>query len=226
MSIVGGRLLFSQGQLDPQILTSLYSYRFDSAAVTVELTAGDYGAYTDLRVFGADDSPYAPLFYIAVSVPAQASATATLYTHWFYGEIDGSLAFDYDPQAMAHWRMRSGAAGGVFHVDYQVSPDGAVWRTLHTFQAPEQATYDYQVQLFAYYGTTYLADFNIGGANGSLLYQRQVDGSYVNVGTPERPLRVRGPDGRWWSVDGTGSVPVYQKQPDGTWLPVAYRADS
>lgn len=45
--------------------------------------------------------------------------------------------------------------------------------------------------------------------------------TFATVGTPERPLRMRMPDGSWRTYAGGTGVPLRQKQPDGSWLVVA-----
>ncbi len=56
-------------------------------------------------------------------------------------------------------------------------------------------------------------------AKASSLYQRMPDGGWANVGTAERPVSIRMPDGSMRTWPGS-DTPLYQLGPDGTWRQV------
>lgn len=54
----------------------------------------------------------------------------------------------------------------------------------------------------------------------SLLQVKTPDKGMQTVGVPERPLRIRGPEG-WREYPGAAQR-VLQRQPDGSWLDVVW----
>lgn len=227
---VDGRLLFFGGGTQPgtdTYMRSVDSYTFDRAGVQADLPRGDdpdYYRSFNLQVAAqpTPDNPYAPLFEFYVF-------NDTLYCQWSgYSRSDefGYLETPYDPVAHLWLRMLAGADGGLWRVDYQVSPDGFAWASLGAYVAPlsQAEPWLYQVRLTAFYGPAYLAYFNLDPPGRSVLRVKQPGGAYALTGTRARPLFLRMPDGRLAKVDGSGRTPVYQRQPDGTWRIVAYRA--
>lgn len=85
------------------------------------------------------------------------------------------------------------------------------------FTGAGQGWFIYVTDVNGFQDWYYLA--GIGAAPKSVLMQQQADGSYVLVGTAERPFHQQLPDGSLRTWPGS-SEPLYQRQPDGSYAVV------
>lgn len=222
MRMADGHLEFSYDPAGNLVkLESVDSFTFDRASVAVDLDV--VGArYFSLQVRGVplpEAGPYAPQFTIQIY-------DNQLYAHseFYYASSDTEFQqFDYNPVAMRYLQMTSGTEAGQFYVDYQTSPDRHTWTLLYRYSTDLDTVHPpwvYTALLMSYYRAQ-VSDFN-GGTATSMLWQKNPDGSYTNVGLPDRPLRIAVEQGGWLVVAG-GDIPVLQKQTDGSWVTVATR---
>jgi hypothetical protein len=203
-----GRLLVSDGGFAATFITSHNLYEFDTASLKIDSVPGEAGRYVYLGISAVSDTEsYTPHFEMSL-YGDNLIVNWTNFPSNFVG--DGFLVVPYNETYHAWWKITK--VGSL--IVWWVSPNGTSWNELTRYdpgyEDPIVSTV-YQVTLVAYYGVTYLSHFNdLTGA--SLVWAKQPDGTWANVGTASRPLQIKFPDGTW-VTNPTTSV----KQPDGAW---------